>query len=236
MKQTSLEAVLPLSPLQEGMLFHALYDTEGVDFYHMQTPLELAGALDAQAMKRACGQLLERHSGLRAGFLQRRSGQAVQAVARAVEVPWEESDLSGFGESEQRARLTRLLAADRERRFDLARPPLVRFTLVRLGAERHVLVITHHHILVDGWSLPIVLRDVFRLYRRARGDAGLPDLEAVVPFSDYLGWLDAQDRAEAERAWAEALDGLGEPTLVAPAATAGTPAASSASSRTCRPS
>ncbi|MGQ4484657.1 amino acid adenylation domain-containing protein [Streptomyces sp. SAS_281] len=222
-KQTSLEAVLPLSPLQEGMLFHALYDTEGVDFYNMQTPLELAGALDAQAMKRACGQLLERHSGLRAGFLQRRSGQAVQAVARSVEVPWEESDLSGFGESEQRARLTRLLAADRERRFDLARPPLVRFTLVRLGAERHVLVITNHHILVDGWSLPIVLRDVFRLYRRARGDAGLPGLEAVAPFSDYLGWLDAQDRGEAERAWAEALDGLAEPTLVAPAATAGTP-------------
>ncbi|WP_328677069.1 non-ribosomal peptide synthetase [Streptomyces sp. NBC_00343] len=215
MKQRSLEAVLPLSPLQQGMLFHSLYDSEGVDFYNMQAPLELTGALDTAALKAACAAVLERHPSLRAGFLQRRSGEAVQAVAARVELDWAEADLSAFGATEQRARLGRLLAEDRERRFDMRRPPLVRFTLVRLGAERHLLVLTNHHILLDGWSLPIVVRDLFRGYAQG-GDAS--GLEPVAPFSDYLGWLQAQDREEAERAWRDTLAGLTQPTLVAPGA------------------
>ncbi|WP_369237454.1 amino acid adenylation domain-containing protein [Streptomyces sp. R21] len=221
MKQRSLEAVLPLSPLQQGMLFHALYDGEGVDFYNMQAPFELTGDLDAAALRKACAAVLDRHSSLRAGFLQRRSGEAVQAVAAKVELPWAEADLSAFGEREQRARLARLLAEDRERRFDMRRPPLVRFTLVRLAPERHVLVVTNHHILVDGWSLPIVIRDVFRSYARG-GDAS--GLEPVAPFSDYLGWLQEQDRQEAERAWRGALAGVAQPALVAPGAGSGSEA------------
>lgn len=122
MKQRSLEAVLPLSPLQQGMLFHSLYDSEGVDFYNMQAPFELTGALDTAALKAACAAVLERHPSLRAGFLQRRSGEAVQAVAARVELDWAEADLSAFGATEQRARLGRLLAEDRERRFDMRRP------------------------------------------------------------------------------------------------------------------
>ncbi|WP_223268408.1 non-ribosomal peptide synthetase [Streptosporangium nondiastaticum] len=216
-KQTSLEAVLPLSPLQEGMLFHSLYDGEGggTDFYNMQSPLELTGDLDVARLRQACEALLRRHSGLRAGFLQRRSGEAVQAVARKVELPWEEADLSGFGPGERTARLERLLAEDRTRRFAMAKPPLIRFTLVRLEEGRHVLVLTNHHILIDGWSLPIVIRDLFRLYRLG-GDAS--SLEDVAPFGDYLGWLAAQDRTEAEAAWRTALADLPGPTLIAPGA------------------
>ncbi|MFD6907583.1 amino acid adenylation domain-containing protein [Streptomyces sp. NPDC060077] len=223
MKQTSLEAVLPLTPLQQGMLFHALFD-EGagaapadgtappVDFYTVQTPLELTGALDTAVLRRSTAALAGRHASLRAGFLRRRSGEAVQAVARSVEPAWEEVDFSGFGAEEQRPRLTRLLADDRARRFDMARPPLLRFTLVRLSGERHVLLLTHHHILLDGWSLPLLLADLFRIYR----DGGSADaLEPAVPFGDYLGWLAAQDREEAERAWRSALAGLDGPTLVA---------------------
>ncbi|MGV9287535.1 amino acid adenylation domain-containing protein [Streptomyces sp. NPDC003719] len=217
MKQTSLEAVLPLTPLQQGMLFHALFDegdgsAPAVDFYTVQTPLELTGALDTAALRRSTAAVTARHASLRAGFLRRRSGEAVQAVARAAEPGWEEVDFSGFGADEQRLRLTRLLADDRARRFDMARPPLLRFTLVRLSAERHVLLLTHHHILLDGWSLPLLLADLFRIYR----DGGSAEaLEPAVPFGDYLGWLAAQDREEAEGAWRSALAGLEGPTLVA---------------------
>ncbi|MEU1790608.1 amino acid adenylation domain-containing protein [Streptomyces sparsogenes] len=226
MKQTSLEAVLPLTPLQQGILFHALFD-EGdtgsgpgepggpggsVDFYTVQTPLELVGALDTDVLRRSCLALPARHASLRAGFLRRRSGEAVQAIARAVEPPWEEVDLSGLGADECRARLTRLLAEDRSRRFEMTKPPLLRFTLVRLAADRHVLVLTNHHILLDGWSLPLVLADLFRVY----GDGGSAErLEAAPSFADYLGWLSDRDRAEAERAWRAALSGLDGATLVA---------------------
>ncbi|MEG3629927.1 amino acid adenylation domain-containing protein [Streptomyces poriticola] len=226
MRQTSLEAVLPLTPLQQGMLFHALFDEgEGVagadpsdgtarpvDFYTVQTPLELTGTLDAVALRSATAALADRHPSLRAGFLRRRSGEAVQAVARSVQPAWEEADLSGFGPDEQRLRLAGLLGEDRARRFDMARPPLLRFTLIRLAADRHVLLMTNHHILLDGWSLPLLLADLFRVYRDGGSAAAL---EPAVPFGEYLGWLAAQDRDEAERAWRSALAGLDGPTLVA---------------------
>ncbi|MFC9910054.1 amino acid adenylation domain-containing protein [Streptomyces sp. NPDC127197] len=226
MRQTSLEAVLPLTPLQQGILFHALFDErdEGdaaerhVDFYTVQTPLELVGALDVEVLRRSCAALPARHPSLRAGFLRRRSGEAVQAVARTVEPSWEEVDFSGLGADEQRPRLARLLADDRARRWDMAKPPLLHFTLVRLAPERHVLVLTNHHILLDGWSLPLLLADLFRIYR----DGGSADrLEPAAPFGDYLGWLAAQDRGEAERAWRSALAGLDGPTLVAGGAATG---------------
>ncbi|GGX62069.1 non-ribosomal peptide synthetase [Streptomyces hiroshimensis] len=217
MRQTSIEAVLPLSPLQQGILFHALYDGgsadgEQVDFYHVQTPLELVGALDAGVLRASCEALTARHASLRAGFLRRRSGEAVQAVAATVETPWEEIDLSDFGPDERRVRLARLLSEDRARNFDMAKPPLLRFTLVRLAADRHVLVLTNHHIMLDGWSLPLVIGDLFRIYR----DGGTArNLEPAVPFADYLGWLANQDREEAERAWQAALRGVDGATLVA---------------------
>lgn len=223
MRQTSLEAVLPLSPLQQGMLFHALYEEgadsgERPDFYTVQTPLELIGALDPELLRAACEALPARHSSLRAGFLRRRSGEAVQAIARAVRVPWEDIDLSGFGEEEREVRLARLLTEDRERRFDMAKPPLLRFTLVRMTAARHLLILTNHHILLDGWSLPLVLSDLFRIYRDGGATEGL---EPAAPFQDYLAWLASQDRAASERVWRTALAGVDGPTLVAPEETAG---------------
>ncbi|MFP3987345.1 amino acid adenylation domain-containing protein [Streptomyces sp. E11-3] len=223
-RQTSLEAVLPLSPLQQGILFHALFDEgdvdgERVDFYTVQTPLELVGALDTEVLRASCRALPARHGSLRAGFLRRRSGEAVQAIAKAVEPSWEEIDLSGFGPDERQVRLARLLADDRSRRFDMAKPPLLRFTLVRLEADRHILVLTNHHILLDGWSLPLILSDLFRMYRDGGTAAGL---EPAVPFQDYLGWLSDQDRGEAERAWRAALAGVDGATLVAEGAGTGT--------------
>ncbi|MGC4928833.1 amino acid adenylation domain-containing protein [Streptomyces sp. DT117] len=223
MRQTSLEAVLPLSPLQQGILFHALYeegqaDSGNIDFYNVQTPLELTGALDTDLLRASCGALVGRHASLRAGFLRRRSGEAVQAVARVVEPPWEEIDLSGFGQDELRPRLSRLLTEERARRFDMAKPPLLRFTLIRLAPDRHILLITNHHILLDGWSLPLILGDLFRIY----GDGGTADrLEPTVPFQDYLGWVGEQDRDQAERAWKGVLSGVDGATLVADGAGTG---------------
>ncbi|MFF2097523.1 amino acid adenylation domain-containing protein [Streptomyces sp. NPDC058202] len=211
--------VLPLTPLQEGMLFHALYDSEGSDVYTVQTSLELTGPLDTSAMRAACGALLERHPALRAGFLQRGSGQAVQIVPRTVDVPWTEEDLSDRPEAEQGPALDRITAEDRERRFNLAAPPLVRFRLLRMATERHVLLMTNHHILLDGWSLPLVLRDLFELYELFGQGGGAADLAPAPSFRRHLAWLADQDLPAAEDAWRRALGDLDEPTLVAPGGT-----------------
>ncbi|MGK4585533.1 amino acid adenylation domain-containing protein [Kitasatospora sp. HPMI-4] len=213
-----IQDILPLSRLQEGMFFHAQFDEEGVDVYSSQLTLHLDGPLDTAALQAAGHALLERHPNLKAAFRQADSGRLVQVIPRQIRLPWAEFDLSSLAEAEQASEVSRLCTEDRERRFDLARPPLLRFTLIRLGAERHVLVVNHHHILWDGWSNALLMAELFTLYQRGGDAAGLP---RIAPFKNYLAWAAAQDRDSAEAAWRTALDGLEEPSLLAPPLTEG---------------
>ncbi|WP_203925095.1 condensation domain-containing protein, partial [Rugosimonospora africana] len=128
MKKSRVEEILPLSPLQEGLLFHALYDGQGPDVYTAQMSVDLDGSVDGDVLRSAAEALLRRHANLRAGFRYRRSGQPVQVIPREVVVPWRQVDLSGLPQADREAELTRLLTEDRDHRFDMSRPPLVRFT------------------------------------------------------------------------------------------------------------
>ncbi|MEU4213054.1 amino acid adenylation domain-containing protein [Streptomyces sp. NPDC026206] len=212
--QPGLADVLPLSPLQEGLLFHALYDERGADVYNVQMALDLHGELDATVLRDAARAVLRRHDNLRAAFRPGGSGQSLQVIPREVELPWTEVDLSGLGEQEQRAELGRLLSDDLALRFDLEQPPLLRFTLIRLRGDSYRLVFTNHHILLDGWSAPLVMGELFELYGRGGDASALP---AAVPYRDYLAWLAGQDRQASEDAWHKSLEGVDEPTLLAPA-------------------
>ncbi|WP_219536740.1 non-ribosomal peptide synthetase [Nonomuraea guangzhouensis] len=211
--RSAFEDVLPLAPMQEGLLFHALADPDGVDAYTVTMVLRLEGRLDPAALRTAARALLRRHAGLRAGFRQRKNGQSMQVIHHEVELPWSESDLSGAGEAEREAGFAALFAAEQARRFDLARPPALRFTLVKMAAEDHRLIVANHHILYDGWSLPILLRELVALYH-SRGDASA--LPRVTPFRDYLTWLGRQDPGETEAEWRRALDGLSQPSRLFP--------------------
>ncbi|MFJ4184418.1 amino acid adenylation domain-containing protein [Kitasatospora sp. NPDC089509] len=213
MANARIQDILPLSRLQEGLFFHSQYDTEGVDVYSSQLTLQLTGPLDPAALRTAGLALLERHPHLKAAFRQADSGKAVQVVPRQVKLPWTEVDLSHLPAERQAAEVERLRVEDRERRFDLAKPPLLRFLLLRLGADRHVLVLNHHHILWDGWSNALLMGELFTLYQRGGDATGLP---RVAPYKSYLAWAAAQDRPAAEAAWRQALAGLEEPGLVAP--------------------
>ncbi|MFC4063100.1 amino acid adenylation domain-containing protein, partial [Planomonospora corallina] len=192
-----LQDAWPLAPLQHGLFFHALLDT---DVYTAQLTLDLEGPLDAARLRWAADRLVRRHPALRASF-EFRGDDPVQLVHRRVEVPWRE--VTG-------ADPERVAAEERERRFDLSRPPLLRFALVRLGPERHRLVFTNHHILLDGWSTPLLAAELLALYT---GEEPAP----APPYKDHLAWLARQDGDAARRAWDRALDGVDEPTLVAPA-------------------
>lgn len=214
--QSPIESVLPLTPMQQGMLFHALYDTEAADVYTIQAAFELRGELSAPRLRAACAATLARHPVLRTGFRLRSNGQPVQLVRRTVTPPFSELDLSELPADEGTKSLLAFMEDDRARRFDMAAPPLMRFTLIRVDRDRHVLVLTYHHILLDGWSLPLVLRDLFTLYADPHLDGGAG--EPPAPFADYLRWLDRHDDDAAAEAWQEALRGFTEPTLVAPGA------------------
>ncbi|MFI2010253.1 condensation domain-containing protein, partial [Streptomyces jumonjinensis] len=211
-----LTDVLPVTPLQEGLLFHALFDEHDADVYVEQIDLGLEGPLDTAVLRSAWEALLARHASLRAGFRQLpRVDHPVQVISGGVSLPWREVDLSWSAEDEDaaNAEAERLGVEERGRRFDLAEPPLVRILLVKLGADRYRMMITLHHIVLDGWSLPILMQELWTAYEAGGSTAGLP---TVTPYRDYLEWLTRQDKEAARDAWRQALAGADEPTRVAP--------------------
>ncbi|MBK3618673.1 amino acid adenylation domain-containing protein, partial [Streptomyces sp. MBT98] len=221
-----LEDILPLAPLQEGLLFHAdLSDTggipgatDGLDVYTMRLVFRLDGDLDTTALRRAADTVLDRHPHLRAAFLQEGLDRPVQVIPRTAEVPWREVDLRSGDAERQRAEEQRILDEERAHRFDLTRPPLLRLTLLRHADQDHTLILTAHHILLDGWSVPLLGKELFTAYAQHTKAPAAPALPTARPYRDFLAWLAAQDRPAAESAWCEALAPLSEPTLLAPAA------------------
>ena len=209
----NIEEILPLSPLQEGLLFHALYDAQAPDVYIVQLKLDLEGRLDEGALKAAVQVLLQRHISLRACFCYKNLAQPVQIIVSAVQPPWHNIDLSLLDEAARDRRLTQILAEDRSQRFDLASPPLLRCTLIKIAADHHCLIVSSHHLLTDGWSTPVMVQELLSLYAH-KGDA--TKLPRVTPYREYLAWIAIQDRAGAAAVWQEALAGLEAATRVVP--------------------
>ncbi|GAA4525583.1 non-ribosomal peptide synthetase [Amycolatopsis samaneae] len=203
-----LTDVWPLSPLQEGMLFERAFDEDGVDVYQSQRVLDLDGPLDASRLRAAWQRLIARHESLRAGFHQLGSGETVQVVAGEVEIPWREADLSHLDEAAAAEEVDRLLARDQAERFDVTRPPLLRLSLIRLGERTHRLVVTSHHLVLDGWSTPLVLGEMSAGYAGGQGSSAPPS------YRDYLSWLRGQDEEATRAAWRAELAGVDEPTLM----------------------
>ncbi|MGH3754860.1 MAG: amino acid adenylation domain-containing protein, partial [Pseudonocardiaceae bacterium] len=210
---SDVEDVWPLAPLQEGLFFEAMYDTEALDPYNIRTVIELQQPIDAEQVHAALRTILGRHATLRAGFLQEGLERPVQFIPRTAETPIIEVDCSHLSIDSQKAELRRLYDEDLRQRFDLAHPPLMRAISVRLGDSRHWIMVTNHTLLTDGWSVGLFSQELLTLLASGGDVAGLP---AVTPFRDYLKWITAQDEGAATEAWRAALDGIDEPTLVAP--------------------
>ncbi|MFF0885027.1 amino acid adenylation domain-containing protein [Streptomyces sp. NPDC003456] len=213
-----LAEVWPVTPVQSGLLFHSMLAAEETfDVYHMQLVFHLSGEVDPERMRRAGQALLERHDNLRAAFVDRADGDVVQVVPRTVTLPWQHLDLTAAGAQERTEAFEQFLVRDRAAHFELGVPPLIRLALVTLGPGRSELVLTGHHVLYDGWSTPLLMRDLMLLYASDGDPAGLP---ATRGFGDFLAWLVRQDEEESARVWAAELAGVEEPTLLAPRAAA----------------
>lgn len=215
MPRSLVEDVWPLSPLQEGLLFHAaLDDRGGPDVYTVQAVLALDGPVDAVRLRASWEALVARHAALRAGFRHVSGAQMVQVIAREVTLPWREEDVSGLPLQEATAAADRMAGEELGRRFDLAAAPLLRIALVKLAEDRHWMVVTSHHVLMDGWSMPVVMSELSALYAAGGDASGLPP---TASYRDYLAWLNRQDKHRARDVWRAELAGLDAPTLVAPA-------------------
>ncbi|KRC83364.1 hypothetical protein ASE30_23250 [Achromobacter sp. Root83] len=188
-----VQDLYPLSPMQHGMLFHSQYDT-GSATYVNQLRIDIGG-LDPTRFEQAWREAVACHEVLRTGFLQ--GEPPLQWVARSLPLPISRHDWRGRGDAGQA--LDALVGDDRARGFDLASPPLMRLSLVELDGARHHFIWTHHHLLLDGWSVSLLLGDVLRRYR---GETGGP---AAGRYRDHIAWLTGRPMEQTRRYWQDLL-------------------------------
>ncbi|MET9974185.1 amino acid adenylation domain-containing protein [Streptomyces microflavus] len=200
-----LSDILPLTPLQEGLYFHSVFDDDATGSYVEQQLLTLEGEVDAERLAAAATRLLTLYPNLAARFTALADGRVVSVVESGTRAPFTTLDRPAITDEEIRD----LAERDRRAGFDLATGPLMRYTLIRTGAGRSVLVQTVHHIIADGWSVPPMLRTLLAEYH-APGS-----VYPVGGYRDYVGWLAGQDQDESDRVWREELAALPGPSLVA---------------------
>ena len=209
-KRELIESIYPLTPLQQGMLFHAVLRPEA-EAYLIQMHCRLRGQFREELCRLAWQHSMDAHPTLRTAFVWENAEEPVQVVWRSVNVPFEVLDWSQFSAADRQARFRQFLEADRKRGFDLAKAPLIRIHLIREAVGDTRMVITLHHLLIDGWSLARLLAEVQANY--AAQQAGGPMRSARPrPFRDYVLWLRAQDATPAREFWERRLAGFLEPT------------------------
>lgn len=209
MISADIEDVLALSPLQLGLYSHAtLVGTDAQDPYVIAMTADVTGPLDAALLGDCASAMLVRHPNLRASFWHQDVPRPVQIVPTAVELPWRQeraADDHHAAELEKR---------ERSRAFSLDKGPLIRFLLIELPRLRWRLVVTAHHIVIDGWSLPVFIAEMLTLYRVGGNADALPPPR---PYRDYIGWLAERDPQAGESLWRQHLAGLPGPTMLSPA-------------------
>jgi amino acid adenylation domain-containing protein len=207
-----IEDRYPLSPMQQGMLFHSQYAPQS-GVYVQQLICTLQERLNVSAFKRAWDRVVERHPVFRTSFRWKGLAQPVQEVHRQVKIPVEEQDLRGIPSTQQEERLHAYLDADRRRGFDLAEAPLMRLALFYCSQAKYQLVWTSHHAVLDGRSRLLVLKELFAFYEAFCSGRHLV-LDRPPPYRNYIDWLGNKEFAEAEGFWRTTLRGLAAPTIL----------------------
>jgi amino acid adenylation domain-containing protein len=198
--------------MQQGILFHTLYASEpGV--YCVQWSCTLHGNLHVPAFKCAWQHVMGRHPVLRTVFSWELRDEPFQIVYRHVDLPWSQHDWRGRSEGEQKRQFEAFLGEDRAQGFALSQAPLMRLTLIQLAEDAYQCVWSLHHILLDGWSLPLLLQEVFQIYDILRAGQELR-LEVRRPYGDYIAWLQQQELSKAEAFWRQTLKGFTAPTML----------------------
>jgi amino acid adenylation domain-containing protein/non-ribosomal peptide synthase protein (TIGR01720 family) len=209
-RDRTIEDVYPLSPMQQGLLFHTLLDSaSGV--YIEQFCCTVHGEIDQSRFQAAWQRAVDRHPALRTSFRHLGLRQPLQIVHRQVRIEFAYWDWRELSHEARQREFEAYLQRDRERGFDLSNPPLMRLALLRIAGDACQVIWTYHHLLLDGWSVPIVLNDVLADYESARDRERVRQMPSR-PYRDFIAWHRGQDLEVAERFWRRALEGFTAPT------------------------
>ncbi|MFK0730318.1 MAG: condensation domain-containing protein, partial [Gloeotrichia echinulata HAB0833] len=206
----AIESIYQLSPMQQGMLFHSLYAPES-GVYFQQMTLSLQGDINITAFASAWQKVVDRYSILRTFFVWQARQTPLQVVLKQVDLPWKNLDWRELYLTEQQQKLSDLLLTEREQGFEFNQAPLMRCTLIQLSDNSYTFIWNHHHILMDGWCLPIIFKDVLSFYETEL-TGKTSTLQTPRPYRDYIAWLNSQDNVAAREFWRQTLDGFIAPT------------------------
>ena len=204
--QYEIADVLPFTPLQQGLLFHASTGAGSDDVYAVQLEVTISGGLDVARLGDAVGAVVKRHPNLVARFCAQ-YGEPVQIIPADPVVAWRYLEVDGAA-ADLEEQVQQVCAAERAAVGDLAGAPAFRAAVIRTGPDRHRFVLTNHHIVMDGWSQPILLSEIIAGYLGQR-------LPAPAPYRSFVAWLAERDLDAARAAWGQVLAGFDAPTLVA---------------------
>ncbi len=212
-RSDNIDSLYPLSVLQEGMLFHSLDKGKGGAYInHFVCTLE---HLEVEPFKMAWQHLIQRHTILRTAFYYEEFSLLLQGVFKEVNLPVQEYDFSQYTKEEQASKLSAFLQEDRQKGFDLSQPPLLRISLFKLGEDKYQMVWLYHHILTDGWSIPIMINELLATYSELI-DGKTPQLAIadVDAYEDYIKYIDQIDRDKTKAFWQEYLQGIEQGSLL----------------------
>ncbi|MEM9821238.1 MAG: amino acid adenylation domain-containing protein, partial [Bacteroidota bacterium] len=207
-----IRSVYPLSPVQEGMLFHGLYD-QASNAYVVQHQFHLPEGLDLNAFKTAFEWVLNQHSILRTGFFHEQLSIPVQCVFNHVELPFEVQDYTMLSGAALTREIGLFMEADRRKGFDFTAAPLMRLTFIKVDDEAYKMIWTCHHILFDGWSMPIIMQELLTAYEAlVQGNALEAQTEDL--FEDYVRYINSKEEAEEKAFWTDYLRTFESPSLI----------------------
>ncbi|MEM1169666.1 MAG: amino acid adenylation domain-containing protein [Cyanobacteria bacterium P01_H01_bin.35] len=205
-----ISAIYPLSPMQQGLLFHNLYAPES-RVYFKQMSLEFKGQLDVAAFASAWQKVVDRHSILRTLFVWENISTPLQVVLKQVNLPWTNLDWVQLSPTEQQEKFKELLSKQKAQGFSFSKAPLMNCTLIKLSVDTYKFIWNHHHILLDGWSSPIIYKEIFSFYNSAVNGETY-QWSTPSPYRDYIAWLCSQDQQAAMQFWRQNLHGFKTPT------------------------
>ncbi|MBA2582533.1 MAG: non-ribosomal peptide synthase/polyketide synthase [Bacteroidetes bacterium] len=208
----NLKDLYPLSLMQEGMLFHALLETQSTAYFE-QTSYLIKGNLDIEIFKYSLNELFKRHDVLRTVIVHKKVARPLQVVLKELEAAFYFEDLRQQSPEEQKKAISEFCEKDVVKGFNLSEDVLMRLAVLQTADDAWRVVWSHHHILMDGWCVGILLQEFMELYR-AKKAGRAARLSKPIPYSTYIKWLEKQDKKSASEYWKEYVAGYEGQTVL----------------------
>jgi len=210
--RSDIKNIYQLSPMQEGMLFHAMLDKES-KAYFQQMQMEVQGEVDVTLLEESLNAVIERYDVLRTVFMYEKVKSPIQLVLNRRKAGIYYEDISGMEAEAKEHFMADFIESDKKNGFELTKDALIRLSVIKMHKESYRIIWSYHHIIMDGWGLGIFLNDFIKIYYSLRAKQPV-ELPVAYPYSRFIRWLQKQDKEKAYNYWKSYLEGYDEKAVL----------------------